>query len=70
MLGEQLRLIAHDRAQVIRAAAVEVFGVAPLSVQGIGGDQSVPDVGRVQQHAEPGISLVFEPTMTWPSTAP
>jgi hypothetical protein len=52
--GEQVRLVAFDRDQVMRAAAVKVFGVVPLSVQGIGGDHSVPDVYRVQQHAEPG----------------
>jgi hypothetical protein len=38
----------------MRAAAVKVSGVVPLSVQGIGGDHIVPDVHRVQQHAEPG----------------
>ena len=38
----------------MRATTAEVFCVVALSVQGIGGNHGVPDVDRVQQHAEPG----------------
>ncbi|MBO0770678.1 MAG: hypothetical protein J2P35_04390 [Actinobacteria bacterium] len=41
-----------------------------LGVQSIGGDNRIGDVQAVQQGAEPGISFVFAPTSTWPSTAP
>jgi hypothetical protein len=53
-LGVQAGLVALDDKQVVRAALVQVGGVAVLGVQGIGGDDGPCDVHPVQQRGEHG----------------
>jgi hypothetical protein len=69
-LGAQAGLVALDDQQVVRVAAVQVFGVGMLGVQSVGGDDRAGDLDLVHQRCEQGISLVLAPTSTWPSTTP
>ena len=51
-LGVQAGLVALDDQQVVRAAAVQVFGVGALGVQRVGGDDRILNVHPVQQRGE------------------
>jgi hypothetical protein len=58
-LAVQAGLVALDREHVVHTPANEIFGVAVLGVQRIGGDDRTGDVDAVQQRRKALVSSVL-----------
>lgn len=65
-----MRPVAVDDEYVVRAALVQIDGMAVLCAQRVGGDHCAGDVETVQQWGEHGDFVRLGPTGVWPSTTP